>query len=312
MSKFSAGINNALNFIPDSVRPMFAILASLLISTLFFLLSMELLFALTGIDFVRLQSILNDNTNKLFPIVLKSFLIIQSVSIFILPPVIIAKVYKKRLFDFFTLNKTPDLFFIIASVALVIVSSPFVAYLTGINEKMLDAILGAANTLKSQDEATQALVENLIYNTSFLSFFQNVLIIAFLPAFCEELFFRAFLQKRVLQKFANIHASIFLTAFIFSFIHFQFYGFIPRFVLGVVFGYIFYWSGSLWTTILLHFTNNFMAVLSGFLISFKVLNKDIDKIGSGDTCYFGLISLLLMLAIVWAMYSRFSKSRLFN
>ena len=312
MSKFSTGLGNTLNLIPDSVRPMFAILVSLLTSTLFFLLSMELLFALTGIDFVHLQTILNDNTNRLFPIVLKSFLIIQSVSIFVLPPVIIAKVYKKRVFDFFTLNKTPDLFFIIASVVLVIVSSPFVAYLTEINEKLLDAILGAANTLKSQDEATQALVENLIYNTSFLSFFQNVLIIAFLPAFCEELFFRAFLQKRILNKYTNIHASILMSAFIFSFIHFQFYGFIPRFVLGIVFGYIFYWSGSLWTTILLHFTNNFMAVLSGFLISYKMLDKDIDKIGSGDTFYFGIISLVFMLAIIWAMYSKFNKSRSFR
>src|SRR5207344_1198984 len=101
--------------------------------------------------------------------------------------------------------------------------------------------------------------------TSVLSLAINLFIIAFLPALGEELFFRGMMQKLFSQLTKNNHLAIIITSIIFSAIHLQFYGFLPRMVLGIFLGYLLVWSGSLWLPILAHFVNNASAVLFTFL-----------------------------------------------
>jgi len=84
----------------------------------------------------------------------------------------------------------------------------------------------------------------------------NIVIMAFLPAIFEEFLFRGTLQPLFTKWFANKHVAIIVTAFIFSAIHFQFYGFIPRFLLGIYLGYLLVWSQSLWLPIIAHFMHN--------------------------------------------------------
>jgi len=78
----------------------------------------------------------------------------------------------------------------------------------------------------------------------------------------------------------NPHWGIFISAFIFSAIHFEFYGFFPRLILGMMFGYFLYWSGSIWLPILAHFVNNGIAVITFYLISSGRLNEKMADIGS--------------------------------
>jgi membrane protease YdiL (CAAX protease family) len=85
--------------------------------------------------------------------------------------------------------------------------------------------------------------------------------IAVIPAICEELLFRGVLMPLLGKMTRNIHASIWITAALFSLIHMQFYGFLPRLLMGAVLGYLVIWSGSLWTAILAHFVNNASAYL---------------------------------------------------
>ena len=82
-----------------------------------------------------------------------------------------------------------------------------------------------------------------------------------MPAIGEELIFRGYLQQKLAKRFGDMNASIFLTAFLFSLIHFHFDGLIPRFVLGILLGYLFYWGRSLWLPILAHFVNNAQGVV---------------------------------------------------
>ena len=108
-----------------------------------------------------------------------------------------------------------------------------------------------------------------IYLISFDNFFQyiiGVFAIAFLPGFCEEYLFRGVFQKKFNSIFKNIHLAIWLSAFLFSFFHFQFYGFFPRMLLGALFGYIYFYSNNLFYPVLAHFINNFIA-LSIFYLS---------------------------------------------
>lgn len=91
----------------------------------------------------------------------------------------------------------------------------------------------------------------------------NVFVFALVPAVCEELFFRAMLQRN-LAKVYNPHLAIFIASFIFSFIHLQFFGFFPRLLLGVLLGYFFYLSGNVTLCIIAHFAFNFTSVLGSW------------------------------------------------
>ena len=94
------------------------------------------------------------------------------------------------------------------------------------------------------------------------------------------------------------HIAIWVTAIIFSAIHMQFYGFVPRMLMGAMFGYMFVWSGSLWIPIVMHFTNNGLAVLTYYIEqsvgSNPLSDKNIaDTIGAGDTWWLGVLSLMI-------------------
>ncbi|TAF81977.1 MAG: CPBP family intramembrane metalloprotease, partial [Sphingobacteriales bacterium] len=91
-----------------------------------------------------------------------------------------------------------------------------------------------------------------------------LLMIAILPAIGEELFFRGTIQNIFTALFKNPHVAVWLTAILFSAIHLQFYGFLPRMFLGALFGYLFIWGKSIWLPILGHFLNNGFAVIMAF------------------------------------------------
>lgn len=93
----------------------------------------------------------------------------------------------------------------------------------------------------------------------------NVLIIAVIPAIGEELIFRGVFQRIFYDLFKSGHVAVWITAFVFSAIHFQFFGFVPRFILGLVFGYLFLWSGTLWLPVISHFVNNAVPVIGAYI-----------------------------------------------
>ncbi len=93
----------------------------------------------------------------------------------------------------------------------------------------------------------------------------NLVVIALMPAITEELLFRGGLQQLLEKWFKGPHLAIIITGFIFSAIHMQFYGLFARWILGIVLGYMFYWSRNLWYPIIAHFLNNGVQVLLVYL-----------------------------------------------
>lgn len=104
----------------------------------------------------------------------------------------------------------------------------------------------------------------------------SLFIIAVFPAVSEEFFFRGCLQPIFKRMTQNTHAAVWITAFIFSFIHFEFLGFVPRFLLGAALGYLYAWSGSIWPSVMVHFFNNGLSVLATYLYQHKVIAGDPD------------------------------------
>jgi uncharacterized protein len=129
---------------------------------------------------------------------------------------------------------------------------------------------------RSKEEDMKELTIFLTEFRSFEQFLLGFVVIAILPGIGEELLFRGVLQNKLKQLFGNVHIAIWLTAILFSAIHFQFYGFAPRMLLGAVFGYLYHWTGNLTYAMLAHFINNGFTILMMYLFQQQQIEMNID------------------------------------
>jgi membrane protease YdiL (CAAX protease family) len=207
---------------------------------------------------------------------------ISSAMMFIVPPIVYYFITRKEhpMHDL-GFRKVSPVWLILAGIALMFISLPVTNQLTTWNEglKFGGALQTLEDLLKNLEETAEALTERMLNVNTFGGLLFNLLIIALIPAIGEELTFRGVLQQSLTRRM-NPHIAIILSAAIFSFIHFQFYGFLPRMFLGIVLGYMFYISGSLWTSILMHFLNNGTAVVLYYLNNKDVIDIDVDHFGA--------------------------------
>jgi membrane protease YdiL (CAAX protease family) len=108
------------------------------------------------------------------------------------------------------------------------------------------------------------------------SFLVGFLVIAVLPAIGEEFVFRGIVQNDLYRGTGNIHVAIWVSAALFSAFHIQFFGFFPRMLLGALFGYLYYWSGSLWMAMIAHFVNNAYLVVGLYLYHMKYVEVNME------------------------------------
>ncbi len=128
---------------------------------------------------------------------------------------------------------------------------------------------------RQQEDAASAATAALTNITSPGYLLVSFLIIAIIPAIGEELLFRGILQNKLWEA-SNIHLAIWITGIFFGVIHLQFYGVVPRIILGVLFGYLYYWSATLWVPIIAHFVNNVITLLLLYMNNTGQLNYDIE------------------------------------
>ena len=121
---------------------------------------------------------------------------------------------------------------------------------------------------RMMDEQAEALTKMLLSDMSFGRVVVNLLVIALIPAFVEELMFRGWLQRR-LERMMNHHVAVWVTAIVFSLVHLQMSGFIPRILLGAMLGYSYHYTRTLWGSVLMHFVNNAFAVITYNIIFFE-------------------------------------------
>jgi membrane protease YdiL (CAAX protease family) len=117
---------------------------------------------------------------------------------------------------------------------------------------------------RASEDRAAVLTKFLTKFNSGARFAVGVVVIALVPAVAEELVFRGVIQKNLVRWFSP-HVGVWLGAAIFSAIHFQFFGFVPRFVLGLVLGYLYLWSGNILVSMAAHFTQNALQLLILYL-----------------------------------------------
>lgn len=206
----------------------------------------------------------------------------SSIGTFLVPSLLFSYFSKNTFFTFSAANKLPPLFPIILVLLLSFFLLPIVYSLAYWNEMIqLPAFLHHAETWMKQMEEKSNEVISLLANDSRISILLlNILLIALVPALCEEFLFRGTLQPFINKLVKNHHIAIWITAFIFSAIHLQFYGFIPRMLLGAYLGYLWVWSGSLWLPIIAHFLHNSSSLIFNY-IDFKN-NLNFDNLTPAD------------------------------
>ena len=196
---------------------------------------------------------------------LKIMQLITSVFIFIVPPFIYAYLLGGNIFSKFGFTSDIKRQSVMLVVIMMLFVQPFVAYSMQWNISIInylsDVFPSLIQSMKHMEESVKEITTAFLKmeNTSDLMF--NLFLIALIPAIGEELFFRGVIQKKLQSMLSNPHIAIIVTAFVFSAIHMQFFGFLPRFFLGILLGYLFYFSKNLWMSVLAHFINNAVAVL---------------------------------------------------
>lgn len=176
--------------------------------------------------------------------------------------------------------------FAVYGLMLLFMAYPLIQLSAIINEKM-----HISDIMKNSNELAEQITKMVLSFNSFADFIIKTLLVAFLPALSEELFFRAGIQKEMTLGRVNPNLAIILTALIFSAFHMQFDGFLPRFFLGLILGYVYQWSGSITVTLILHFFNNFILLLTAYLNP-QVINSENEAAMPQIPVYILLISIV--------------------
>lgn len=154
--------------------------------------------------------------------------------------------------------------------------------------------------MRQSEDAAKEAVEILFGGTSWGDLIVCLLIVGVLAGVSEELFFRGAMQRLLSSGRMGPHAAIWVTAIVFSVFHMQFYGFFPRVILGAFFGYLLYWSGSVWLPAMLHVLNNSLVVWTTWYSRRQPGTDivDIDKIGADSTVMIVVSAVLVTGALV--------------
>lgn len=217
---------------------------------------------------------------------------------FVLPPILYAMLIKENPKESLGIKNVSYHWFIIGFVmmyAILPLNNVFAEWNAGL--KLPESMSRIEELIKEMYESSAVVLEKLVNVNTFGGFVINLIMIAGLAALGEELLFRSIIQTSLIKTCKNAHVGIIIASAIFSFIHFDFYAFIPRLVLGMLLGYMFYYSRSIWVSMFMHFVNNATAVVIYYLNNIGVTNVDVETFGQTQ-----LLPLLISIALMIILF----------
>jgi len=220
-----------------------------------------------------------------------------TIGTFLMPALLFAYCQNRQWFDYSAANRRPNASMTNIVLILSITLLPVVSVLSTFNMFIMPQEGAVAEFMRDMEEAANHILEVITSRRSSWDLISNLLVLAVLAGICEEFFFQGALQPLLTRWVNNPHIGILLTAFIFSVLHFQFYGFIPRFALGVYLGYLFYWGRSLWLPILAHVLHNALSII----VDFTLQGRGIDTDNLQFTDIHGSIPVIISCTLVSAM-----------
>lgn len=216
---------------------------------------------------------------------------------FVFPPIAYAFLVKEKPVNALGLKNSKILWFLIGSAmifAIMPLNSIFAEWNAGLT--LPDSMSKIESLMKQMQESATAMIEKFVSVDTIGGLILNLFMIAGLAAIGEELLFRSIIQTSLIKICKNAHVGILIASAIFSFIHLEFYGFVPRLILGMLLGYMFYFSGSIWIPMLMHFLNNGTVVLIYFLNNKGITNIDVDTFGQTSIPVL-IVSIVVMIVL---------------
>ncbi len=253
-----------------------------------------------GFSLSEVMEMTQTGTLELSPDLTRALLASQHLLFFIAPALAFGLIiYRSKFMSGLDLHINPGLLLSVLGILFLIAAYPIVNLSFLANEAI--PLPAWAQSFESQAEDT---LKAILQMDTPIIFIINLLIIGILPGIGEELIFRGILQKQIGAMLKRPELAIWITAFIFSAIHLQFEGFLPRMVLGAVLGYLYYWTGNLWVPIIAHAFNNGVQVLMIYVTDIDLSTFDEQ---SSDQLKWWMVPLSLV--VMYIIYSFIKKNR---
>lgn len=241
--------------------------------------------------------------------------VLQDLFIFIMPVAMTALIAARNPLRFTGVDRWPCSRAVIWTMAVVVLAIPAMNVIVQWNASLTlpESMSRIEQVLRASEQAANGMVMMLMSGTSVLDLILSILIMGCLTGIAEELFFRGMLQKLLHVQLRNAHIAIWATAVIFSAVHLQFFGFVPRMLIGAFLGYLAWLSGSLWLPAMAHALNNSLVVINQWLVNTGRSSVDANSVGADGSAVdmaIAAISLAATIGALWYLSSRvFGKSR---
>lgn len=185
----------------------------------------------------------------------------------------------------------------------VLLLSPTITLIGLLNKQMeLPAFMAPVeNWMRVQEEAAEQVTLILLSGEGILTLLFNLFVIALMAGITEEFLFRGALQRVIGKWTSNHHVVIWSAAIFFSAFHMQFFGFLPRMLLGAYFGYLLYWSRNIWLPVFAHFTNNALAVISMSDTRLKENEFITGEISNEHLLPYTIVAVVMLSLFLWCI-----------
>lgn len=223
----------------------------------------------------------------------------SAVGMFLLPALIFSQVMRYPIGDFFKVNKLPSLIQLALALIIIVCGGIFINLIVEFSRSI--PLPESFASLRNGQETTDELLQSFFSIKTSAHFLLLAFTLALLPALAEEFFFRGVLQNLFLQIGASPLRAMITAGLAFSLMHLAFDNFLAIWLMGFVLGWLYYYSGSLWTSIFAHFVNNLSVVLLKYAFFIGITQKDWTASETPIAWYLSIGTGVIMTAGLWLM-----------
>lgn len=244
-----------------------------------------------------------------------AMLTMQDILAFILPAVVTMAIIYRRPFHVMGLDRAPSWLAITIVIVFYVISLPAMNWLVEMNKAMSlpSWMAGIEQAMRAAEDSAAEVTQEMLNINSVGQLILCVLVVGVMAGLSEEMLFRGAMLRTMQDSRLGKHAVVWITAILFSAFHLQFYGFVPRMLLGVWLGYLFVWTGSLWVPIIAHTLNNSTVVLMSYLSNKGVIPEGFgDNLGlpaAGSFPWLATCSLIASLALAISVHAFYTSRR---
>ena len=237
---------------------------------------------------------------------LRGMLLLQFLGLFLIPSLLYAYFADPQPGQYLGMRPPHNNFYWLMGIAALLLSVPLVEY-TGYLNKHIPFPSGTKSWMQGMEEQAGQTIQYMLGNSSISNLLLNLIFIAVFAGLGEELLFRGVIQRFAIQATKSPWAGIIIAAFLFSFFHLQFFGFVPRFLLGIVLGAIYWYSGSIWPAVVAHFVYDAFFIVLAHFNPALIADPNASLVAPNSLPIMAVLSAAVVSGLVWAMM-RMSKT----